>query len=79
MFYPFLGEINYRITEFDAAEVKEIIQESKLEELLAADQFRQQRNQRKVFTGYSEGPITFLPTCKFDPVTGKKISERVRF
>ena len=47
--YFFSGDLNYRITEFDAAEVKEIIRESKLEELLSADQFRQQRNQRKVY------------------------------
>ena len=68
-FLFFVGDLNYRITEFDATEVKEIIRESKLEELIAADQFYQQRNQRKVFTGYSEGPITFLPTYKFDPGT----------
>ncbi len=37
--------------------------------MLNADQFVQQRNQRKVFVGYKEGPITFLPTYKFDPGT----------
>lgn len=64
-----IGDLNYRITELEAAEVKEIVREGKLKELLAADQFMQQRHQRKVFTGYNEGPITFLPTYKFDPGT----------
>ena len=43
--------------------------ENNLEALLEADQFKQQRFQRKVFTGYSEGDITFIPTYKFDPGT----------
>ena len=49
--------------------MKEIIKEGKLTELLKADQMLQQRYQRKVFNGYTEGPITFLPTYKFDPGT----------
>ena len=64
-----IGDLNYRITELEASEVKEIIREGKLEDLLVADQFYQQRNQRKVFSGYQEGPIKFLPTYKFDPGT----------
>lgn len=64
-----IGDLNYRITEFDHNEVKEIIKEGKLTELLKADQMLQQRYQRKVFNGYTEGPITFLPTYKFDPGT----------
>ena len=63
------GDLNYRITEFDHNEVKEIIKESKLAELRKADQLLQQRHERKVFTGFVEGQITFLPTYKFDPGT----------
>lgn len=64
-----LGDLNYRITELDATEVKEIIKQGNLKELLAADQFLQQRHQRKVFIGYNEGDVSFLPTYKFDPGT----------
>ena len=35
-----LGDLNYRINDFDSAEVKEILQGGKLEELLNADQLR---------------------------------------
>lgn len=64
-----LGDLNYRITELEATEVKEIIREGKLKELLGSDQFLQQRHLRKVFTGYKEGEVTFNPTYKFDPGT----------
>ena len=64
-----LGDLNYRITDLDAETVKDLLLENNLEHLLAADQFRQQRRQRKIFSGYSEGDITFLPTYKFDPGT----------
>ena len=64
-----IGDLNYRITEFDSTEVKELIREGKIQDLLNADQLKQQRAQRKVFNGYTEGPITFLPSYKFDPGT----------
>ena len=64
-----MGDLNYRITEFDHNEVKEIISEGKLAELLKADQLSQQRLQRRVFVGFVEGQVTFLPTYKFDPGT----------
>ena len=83
-----IGDLNYRITDLDTAEVKLIIKDvghirlsffqipdsflffqGKLKELMKSDQFVQQRHQRKVFMGYNEGEIKFLPTYKFDPGT----------
>ena len=74
-----LGDLNYRINEFDSAEVKENIREGKLQDLLNADQLGTQRNQRKVFNGYTEGTITFLPSYRFDPGTDNwDTSEKAR-
>ncbi|TRY74769.1 hypothetical protein TCAL_09197 [Tigriopus californicus] len=64
-----LGDLNYRITDLDTATVKELLQENNIPDLLLSDQFLQQRKQRRVFTGYKEGDITFIPTYKFDPGT----------
>ena len=66
-----LGDLNYRITDFDANEVKDLLQKNDLESLLNKDQFLEQRRMRKVFGGYEEGPITFVPTYKFDPGTDR--------
>ena len=59
-----LGDLNYRLSDLDTQEVKDLLAEGNLAALLECDQFRQQRQQRKVFTGYNEGPITFRPTYK---------------
>lgn len=64
-----IGDLNYRITDLDLEMVKENIREKKLEELYKADQLRQQIYRRKVFTGYSEGKLSFPPTYKYDPGT----------
>ena len=47
----------------------EHLEENNLEALQEADQFVQQRHQRKVFVGYKEGKINFIPTYKYDPGT----------
>eukprot|EP00095_Tigriopus_kingsejongensis_P009757 maker-scaffold422_size175911-snap-gene-0.33 protein:Tk09757 transcript:maker-scaffold422_size175911-snap-gene-0.33-mRNA-1 annotation:"type ii inositol- -trisphosphate 5-phosphatase" len=64
-----LGDLNYRITDLETSDVKALLDENDLDNLLLSDQFVQQRKQRKVFMGYKEGPITFIPTYKFDPGT----------
>ncbi len=64
-----LGDLNYRIADMDAAEVKESLKANELKELMASDQFFQQRAMRKIFVGYREGEINFPPTYKFDPGT----------
>lgn len=74
-----LGDLNYRITDLDASTVKELLQENNIPDLLLSDQFLQQRKQRRVFTGFKEGDITFIPTYKFDPGTNTwDTSEKAR-
>jgi len=64
-----LGDLNYRLNDLDCSEVKDLLEENNLEALQEADQFYHQKHQRKVFVGYEEGDITFLPTYKYDPGT----------
>ena len=61
-----MGDLNYRIEGLDLERVKELIKSENLEELLAYDQLRSQRNQGHVFTSFLEGRITFKPTYKYD-------------
>ena len=46
-----MGDLNYRIEDFDATQVKNMLVNNKIDELLAADQLRQQRNLGNVFAG----------------------------
>ena len=64
-----IGDLNYRLGDLDRSEVMEHLEENNLEALQEADQFVQQRHQRKVFVGYKEGRINFIPTYKYDPGT----------
>jgi len=64
-----LGDLNYRLSDLDCQEVKELLLEGSIEALQLQDQFVIQRQQRKVFVGYKEGAITFPPTYKYDPGT----------
>ena len=50
-------------------EVKTNILRSNFKELLMADQLLQQKKLEKVFNGYTEGKINFLPTFKYNPGT----------
>ncbi|KAJ8870556.1 hypothetical protein PR048_029579 [Dryococelus australis] len=61
-----LGDLNYRITDRDAREVKDYIDEGNYEMVLQYDQLNQQRRLRTVFVGYREGVINFRPTYKYD-------------
>lgn len=47
-------------------EVRQLIDENKLDILLENDQLKKSQNDGKVFTKYVEGEITFGPTYKFD-------------
>ena len=64
-----LGDLNYRINDLDAEQVKLLIEKKNLQKLLELDQLKQQMSQKKCFAGFVEGLITFIPTYKFDPGT----------
>jgi len=74
-----LGDLNYRLAGLDTEEVKEYLRNNNLQDLQKNDQFYLQRHQRKVFVGYKEGEIRFLPTYKYDPGTNTwDTSEKAR-
>lgn len=64
-----LGDLNYRITEKDPSTVKKLISEENFAPVLEWDQLKQQHKLNNVFSGYTEGTITFKPTYKYDPGT----------
>ena len=66
-----LGDLNYRINIPDMDQMYSLIEENKLEQLLAADQLVLERKAGRAFKGYSEGLITFRPTYKYQPGTSK--------
>mmetsp|Transcript_39318 Transcript_39318/g.97137 ORF Transcript_39318/g.97137 Transcript_39318/m.97137 type:complete len:719 (-) Transcript_39318:205-2361(-) len=65
-----LGDLNYRLAlptaEVTVANVRTLIQHGNLRPLLAADQLQAAQRAGKAFEGYSEAPITFSPTYKYD-------------
>lgn len=64
-----LGDLNYRLNDLTTDEVKRIVEQNKLENLIFYDQLKQQQKLNKVFTDYSEAPIRFQPTYKYDAGT----------
>ena len=63
-----LGDLNYRIP-LPEAEVKEMLQNGKLESILHHDQLLHERKHKRAFAEFDEGRITFQPTYKYDPGT----------
>ena len=59
------GDFNYRIN-LGREEVKELVARQDWPELTAADQLRCEHSAGNVFQGFSEGPISFAPTYKYD-------------
>lgn len=63
-----LGDLNYRL-DLEMNRARELLDQGNLEELLCFDQLTAQRDARKIFIGYTEAPINFRPTYKYDPGT----------
>lgn len=59
------GDLNYRIN-LPNEEVKSLISRSAWLELQRADQLSMQREAKEVFGGFSEGPLCFAPTYRYD-------------
>ncbi|ORX77736.1 DNase I-like protein [Anaeromyces robustus] len=62
------GDLNYRINGIRSI-VDKLIKENQLEVLLANDQLKIEMNKGNAFNSFSEAPITFRPTYKFDVYT----------
>ncbi|ORX54892.1 DNase I-like protein [Piromyces finnis] len=62
------GDLNYRINGTRSI-VDKLIKENQFEVLLANDQLKIEMNKGNAFNTFSEPPITFRPTYKFDVYT----------
>ncbi|CAB5203063.1 unnamed protein product [Rhizophagus irregularis] len=73
-----LGDFNYRIS-LSNEEVRSLIEKEDFSRLLEADQLSNQVAFGLAFNDYIEGPITFLPTYKYDDGTNEyDSSEKAR-
>ena len=66
-----LGDLNYRINIHEMELLYQHIEENKIEEMLLFDQLLIEKKAGRAFKGYTEGPINFLPTYKYQPGTNK--------
>lgn len=66
----FMGDLNYRLDEsVDTEECFAKLKAHDLDFLQRYDQLNMERIQGRVFSGFSESPLNFLPTYKYQPGT----------
>ncbi|KAM4567440.1 type II inositol 1,4,5-trisphosphate 5-phosphatase isoform 1-T2 [Fundulus diaphanus] len=61
-----IGDLNYRISDLDVENVKDLITKKDFETLHSYDQLKRQIDEEAVFVGFAEGEIDFQPTYKYD-------------
>ncbi|PIO31983.1 hypothetical protein AB205_0065780 [Aquarana catesbeiana] len=61
-----LGDLNYRLKDIDVEKVKKLIGIKDYKSIYEFDQLKQQREEKAVFDGFTEGEINFQPTYKYD-------------
>jgi alpha-tubulin suppressor-like RCC1 family protein len=66
-----LGDLNFRLNGLEREQVFAAVRNNDLAALLAADELLQTKARGRVFAGWHEQPITFLPTYKYDPGTDR--------
>ena len=64
----FYGDLNYRL-DISHEETLHLIKEKMIEKLLLDDQLLNEKEKNKIFAGFFEPKIQFLPTFKFDKGT----------
>lgn len=74
-----IGDLNYRISDLDVDNVKDLINKKDFETLHSYDQLKRQIDEEAVFVGFEEGEIDFQPTYKYDTGSDKwDTSEKCR-
>ncbi|XP_035528174.1 type II inositol 1,4,5-trisphosphate 5-phosphatase isoform X2 [Morone saxatilis] len=74
-----IGDLNYRISDLDVDNVKDLISKKDFETLHNYDQLKRQIDEDAVFVGFVEGDIDFQPTYKYDTGSDKwDTSEKCR-
>lgn len=61
-----IGDLNYRIADNIP---RQMFDTTDFSNILKSDQLYQEMQKRRVFKGYTEGPITFRPSYRYDPGT----------
>lgn len=61
-----IGDLNYRLADNPP---RELFDTNSYADLLKCDQLFQEMQRKRVFVNYTEGPIDFRPTYKYDPGT----------
>ncbi|XP_057689442.1 type II inositol 1,4,5-trisphosphate 5-phosphatase isoform X2 [Corythoichthys intestinalis] len=61
-----IGDLNYRISDLNVNNVKDLISRKDFEMLHSYDQLKRQIDEEAVFVGFVEGEIAFQPTYKYD-------------
>ncbi|KAG0238357.1 inositol polyphosphate 5-phosphatase [Actinomortierella wolfii] len=69
------GDLNYRV-DMTRQEADACLAKDDIETLLAHDQLNKERAAGNVFAGFTEAPISFRPTYKFDPIPIEDILAR---
>ena len=60
------GDLNYRIEDLSMEAIKFLSSPKKLHVLLEKDQLKLSMRSKTSFQGFHEGPVTFIPTYKYD-------------
>lgn len=69
-FLIWCGDLNYRVNLSESV-IKSWLRQDRLDVLLEYDQLSIERKAGRTFPMFEEGPITFLPTYKYDPGTNQ--------
>lgn len=73
------GDLNFRVTVENNANWKqpEQVSEAAYEEILKSEEFASHKEKELAFTNFTEAPIRFPPTHKFEPDTDDYVPKRI--
>ncbi|UXI22038.1 Nucleobindin-1 [Sarcoptes scabiei] len=72
------GDLNYRIMRLNSDDVKQLLDDGHIDIVLAHDQLLKQMQLNNCFQGFTEGPINYQPSYKYNPGTNQWDSSEKR-